>query len=137
LLFMPAINRQLLEQQRQARSLTQAQLGAACGVSESTVKKLAGGYRQPGIGLIHRLARELGCTYSDLIDLSQSRSPLQRMRLAAGLRQDDLAVRVGISTAHLINIEAGRRNPSARLRDDLASVLGCEPGDITGEGVAA
>jgi transcriptional regulator with XRE-family HTH domain len=136
LLFMPAINRQLLDQRRRARGLTQAQLGAACGVSESTVKKLIGGYREPGIRLIHRLATELGCAYGDLIDLGATRSRLQRLRLAAGLRQEDLAARVRISTAHLINLEAGRRNPSPRVRSELAAALGCQPDDIT-NGAAA
>jgi molybdate-binding protein/DNA-binding XRE family transcriptional regulator len=53
-----------------------------------------------------------------------------RRRGAAGLRQQDLAARVGISRQSLSTLEAGRSVPSAALALRLARALGCKVDEL-------
>jgi molybdate-binding protein/DNA-binding XRE family transcriptional regulator len=53
-----------------------------------------------------------------------------RKRATAGLRQQELAERVGISRQSLSMVEAGRSVPSAALALRLASTLGCKVEDL-------
>ena len=46
------------------------------------------------------------------------------LRVAAGLRQEDLAARTGVSRQTIISIERGRYNPSLELAWKLARMLG-------------
>ena len=46
------------------------------------------------------------------------------LRVAAGLRQEDLAARTGVSRQTIISIERGRYNPSLELAWKLARTLG-------------
>lgn len=55
---------------------------------------------------------------------------LGRRRAAAGLRQQQLAARVGISRQSLSVLEAGRSVPSAAVALRLAGALGCKVEDL-------
>ncbi|RME17585.1 MAG: helix-turn-helix domain-containing protein [Alphaproteobacteria bacterium] len=55
---------------------------------------------------------------------------IRERRLAAGLRQTDLAKAVGISPAYLNLIEHDRRRIGGKLLVDLAAKLGLEPGQL-------
>lgn len=46
------------------------------------------------------------------------------LRVAAGLRQEDLAARTGVSRQTIISIERGRYNPSLELAWKLSRMLG-------------
>jgi putative transcriptional regulator len=46
------------------------------------------------------------------------------LRVAAGLRQEDLAAGTGVSRQTIISIERGRYNPSLELAWKLAKMLG-------------
>jgi putative transcriptional regulator len=46
------------------------------------------------------------------------------LRVAAGLRQEDLAASTGVSRQTIISIERGRYNPSLELAWKLARMLG-------------
>jgi putative transcriptional regulator len=46
------------------------------------------------------------------------------LRVAAGLRQEDLAASTGVSRQTIISIERGRYNPSLELAWKLATMLG-------------
>ncbi len=46
------------------------------------------------------------------------------LRVAAGLRQEDLAAKTGVSRQTIISIERGRYNPSLELAWKLARMLG-------------
>ncbi|MBE0555254.1 MAG: helix-turn-helix transcriptional regulator, partial [Rhodobacteraceae bacterium] len=54
-------------------------------------------------------------------------SRLRERRLAAGLRQADLAALAGISGSYLNLIEHNRRRIAPDLLDRLAAALGVEP----------
>jgi putative molybdopterin biosynthesis protein len=58
------------------------------------------------------------------------RNCVGRRRGAAGLRQQDLAARVGISRQSLSMVEGGRSVPSAALALRLARALGCKVEDL-------
>jgi putative transcriptional regulator len=49
---------------------------------------------------------------------------VKKLRCAAGLRQEDLARRVGVSRQTIISIESGRYNPSLDLAWKLSRALG-------------
>lgn len=49
---------------------------------------------------------------------------VRELRTAAGLRQEDLAARVGVSRQTIISIENGRYNPSLELAWRLSHILG-------------
>jgi transcriptional regulator with XRE-family HTH domain len=49
---------------------------------------------------------------------------VKALREALGMRQDEMASRLGISGPYLANIEAGRKQPRAYLQSRVAEVLG-------------
>ena len=49
---------------------------------------------------------------------------VRELRVAAGLRQEDLAHHVGVSRQTVISIESGRYNPSLELAWKLSRTLG-------------
>ena len=61
---------------------------------------------------------------------------LQLARQAQGMRQADLARRVGVARPTLALIETGRRRPSAAVAAKLAEVLDVDPTWLFSEEVA-
>ncbi len=55
---------------------------------------------------------------------------VRELRGAAGLRQEDLARRVGVSRQTIISIESGRYNPSLELAWRLSRTLGTTIEDL-------
>lgn len=51
---------------------------------------------------------------------------LKRLRLAAGISQEDLAETVGVSRTAITHIEAGNRNPTLLICHALATGLGVD-----------
>jgi len=55
---------------------------------------------------------------------------VKELRTAAGLRQEDLADRLGVSRQTVISIEGGRYNPSLELAWRLSKALGVTIEDL-------
>lgn len=55
---------------------------------------------------------------------------VKELRIVAGLRQEDLAHRVGVSRQTIISIENGRYNPSLELAWQLSRTLGTTIEDL-------
>jgi transcriptional regulator with XRE-family HTH domain len=55
---------------------------------------------------------------------------LTRKRILAGLNQNDLAARAGISKSHVSMVENGQSGLSARALGQVARALGCEIADL-------
>ena len=55
---------------------------------------------------------------------------LRARRKQAGLSQDDVAQRVGMSRTSITNIEQGRQHVSLHVLYDLAGAVGTTPGDL-------
>lgn len=58
--------------------------------------------------------------------LAQDPARVLRKRVQAGLAQNQLAARIGISAAQLCRIEKGKSGASAPVLSRLASELGCD-----------
>ena len=52
---------------------------------------------------------------------------MKRLRLAAGLTQEQFAERSGFSQQYISDLERGRRNPTVVSLYELAQALGAEP----------
>ncbi len=64
-------------------------------------------------------------------------SALYTHRIAAGLSREKLAVRAGITSKTVFNIERGLVEPNEATLRVLAQALAIEVADLTDEGVAA
>ncbi|MER6532981.1 helix-turn-helix transcriptional regulator [Streptomyces sp900105755] len=62
--------------------------------------------------------------------LAQDPSRVLRKRVQAGLAQNQLAARIGISAAQLCRIEKGKSGASAPVLSRIADELGCEVADL-------
>lgn len=61
---------------------------------------------------------------------TQDPQRLRRRRIEAGLNQEELAHRAGISKSHMSLLERGERNASARVLKCLAKPLNCQIADL-------
>ena len=55
---------------------------------------------------------------------------LRRLRLSAGISQEDLAARAGIHRTYVSSLEQGRRNIGVATVFALSKALGCDPREI-------
>ena len=63
--------------------------------------------------------------------MDQTGAAIRDLRLRAGLKQGDLARRVGISASYFNQIERGRRRIGGKLLTGIASALGVAAADLT------
>jgi transcriptional regulator with XRE-family HTH domain len=54
----------------------------------------------------------------------------RRLRLAAGLSQEEMAARVGVSQAYISGLESGERNPTIVTLWHTALALGVKPSQL-------
>jgi transcriptional regulator with XRE-family HTH domain len=59
-----------------------------------------------------------------------------RLRIAAGLSQDELAARTGLDRTYISRMENGRRNPTLIVLNDLAIRLDVDPRELLNPDVA-
>lgn len=55
---------------------------------------------------------------------------VKKLRKNHGLTQEELAVKIGVSSAYIGFIEQGQRNPSINTADKIARVLGVKFSDL-------
>ena len=58
---------------------------------------------------------------------------VRRLRLAAGMTQEQYAERSGFSQQYISDLERGRRNPTIVSLFELAQALGASPRDLITE----
>ena len=58
---------------------------------------------------------------------------LKKYRLANGLTQADLAIKLSVSQNSISQYESGNPNPSVKRLADIAKVLNCSMNDIVSE----
>jgi transcriptional regulator with XRE-family HTH domain len=98
---------------------TQRAFAAAVGIGSTTANRWEHGRVRVPESQVHRIAEVLGVEPADLIeravapmpDRAGSQPALARMRLAAGMTQQEAAHHVGISVRTLRRFEHGRRRP--------------------------
>lgn len=66
-----------------------------------------------------------------------SGSRLVEARECAGMRREEVALRVGRSVYTVASWERGDSTPTAKLIERLADVLGVDPGDLFEQAIAA
>lgn len=64
------------------------------------------------------------------LPLNQDPAKLRIKRIAAGLQQQELALRANCSKGHMSEIEKGRRSASPELLGRFAEILGCPIVDL-------
>ncbi len=67
--------RKTLRSERQNAKLSQRQLGELAGLSQGTLSDIENGAREPGLGLVIRLARALQLQPADLLAHSEPATP--------------------------------------------------------------
>ena len=55
---------------------------------------------------------------------------LKKYRLANGLTQADLAIKLSVSQNSISQYESGKRNPAVKRLAEIAKVLNCSRNDI-------
>lgn len=63
---------------------------------------------------------------------TSTRSPIHRLRLAAGLSVGALARRAGLPEATVAALDQGRHSPTARTARALIAALGCTLDELLG-----
>ena len=86
-----------------------AQLAGAAGVPRSDVSKYEAGRASPPPPRLAALARALGATGADLLEIPASGEGLAHIRAAAGLMQSQLASQAGIGLKRYQLAELGQR----------------------------
>ena len=59
---------------------------------------------------------------------------MRRLRLAAGLSQDAVAVRMGVDRAHVSSMERGQQNVTLAILHQAAQAIGVKPAAMLEEG---
>lgn len=62
---------------------------------------------------------------------------MRRIRLAAGLSQDEIAVRMGVEQTYVSGLERGVRNPTLTTMDRAASALNVRITELLEEVIAS
>jgi len=61
---------------------------------------------------------------------------MRRLRLAAGLNQEDAANSIGIGRAHASAMERGRQNATLLILEKVAEAFWCQPAELLDEDAA-
>lgn len=64
------------------------------------------------------------------MDMKKIDLKIRALRKAKGWNLDDLASRIGVSTAHLSEMERGLKNVNGHRMEQIAHALGVEPFDL-------
>src|SRR5260370_8614172 len=97
-----------LRRARERSGLTPRELAERVGVSEAVVYQWQGGHRAPRVDRLGRLAEALGVSAEDLTRPEPGPVSLQRLRVLAGLLQQQVADAAGMSRQKLASLEAGK-----------------------------
>jgi len=122
-----------LRTQRLAAGMTQRQVAREVDVSESVVAHWERGSQRPTVERVAALARALGLTPTDLTTHDHDPGPrsLMQLREAAGLKQDRLAARAGLTRTKYSSLERGEVATLSRTdAAQLAKALGVRTHDV-------
>lgn len=108
---------------RQRAELTQAELAAAIGVSRTAVIAWEGRIAAPTPRNLVELARVLRVRPAELVDVVDSQACLADLRAWAGLRQVDVAERLGVGETTYVEVERGLRDVPEAWVTPLAAMF--------------
>ncbi len=116
---------------RHRAKLSQRALGAAIGADETVIASYENGRAAPRVDRLGRLALALGASPADLLTADHELDSLERLRVAAGMLQAEVAVRAGMTRAKYAAIERGQ-TATISLTDALrlAGILGVDIDEV-------
>ncbi|MGV9315204.1 helix-turn-helix domain-containing protein [Streptomyces sp. NPDC003691] len=120
------LRRERLRELRRALNLTQAQIANAMGCARSTVSTWETAGTMPRPAVLRHLAEFLGTTVNDLT-VQETPASLRALRVAAGMRQADIARMLGVGTPTYSDVETGRQGIPARWIPALTLAFGVLP----------
>ena len=103
-------------------NLTLEVLADMSGVSVATLSALERNVSQPGVVTIAAIAKALDIHISQLVPVPEARRTLDHLRVYVGLRQDDVAAALGVSTTVVAQMERGRKPVTAERAQQLATL---------------
>lgn len=103
----------------EGRGLTQAEVAEAIGVTVGTVGRWVRGKGAPSPRLFAALVEQLGLPRSEMLAPLAPNADLAALRTRAGLRQEDVAERLGVQASDVSEMELG----AGRMRDEWAVTL--------------
>lgn len=110
---------------RQQARLSQRALGVAIGADEMVIASYENGRTTPRVDRLGRLAVALGACPADLLPADHELDSLERLRVAAGLLQAEVAGRAGMTRTKYAAIERGQTATVNRADATLlAGILG-------------
>ncbi|MFI1890486.1 helix-turn-helix transcriptional regulator [Streptomyces jumonjinensis] len=127
------LRRERLRELRRALNLTQEQIADAVGCARSTVSTWETAGNMPRPAVLRHLAEFLGTTVNDLT-VQSAPSSLRALRVAAGMRQVDIARMLGVGTPTYCDVETGRQGIPSRWIPALALALGVLPDTLRAAG---
>ena len=122
-------SRERLQQLREERGLSLAELARGAQISHETLRCWEAGIRLPQVDTLYRALEVLGKSISDVVEVPHDQRFPSDWRVLAGLLQPGLARRAGLSTSMVQRIEAGQYPLSEPHAEKLSSVLGVDVGE--------
>ncbi|MFD0416830.1 helix-turn-helix domain-containing protein [Streptomyces sp. NPDC127108] len=108
----------------QDRGWSMGDVATAVGVSVGTVGRWAGGKGAPSSRLFAVLVETLGVSRSDLLEPLSPDAGLAVLRTRAGLRQEDVARRLGVQASDVSEMELGIGRMKDEWVPDLSDLYG-------------
>ncbi|MGW4354627.1 helix-turn-helix transcriptional regulator [Nocardia sp. NPDC004582] len=109
---------------RDRAKLTLEDLADMAGVSVATLSALERNVSQPSVATLAAIAKALDIDISQLVPVPESRRMLDHLRVQAGLRQDDVAVALRVSSTVVARMERGRTPVNAERAAQLGALYG-------------
>jgi transcriptional regulator with XRE-family HTH domain len=119
----PRFRTELVQEARERLGLSRSELAELAGVTRERVWAWERGRDQPTASVVPPLARALGLSPMDLLDVDPDRPTFAALRIAAGVTLQDLAHRTGIPYTRVHRIERGTSSASAQDVAALSRVL--------------
>jgi transcriptional regulator with XRE-family HTH domain len=128
----PGFDAERLRAARRDARLTQRELAAQVGATETAIANWEGGGRSPRVDRLAQLARALGVRPIDLTDAAGTGTPsLLQLRLGAGLLQEQVAERAGMTRQKYQTLETGAvASLSGADATALAGALDVDAGEV-------
>lgn len=122
---------------REERGLSQAAFANELGVSQSAVGNWESGSRQPKLDIIEQISDYFGVSVDSLLgrdednaDYINTTTYIKQRRIAAHIKQEDLAQLLNIDRSTVAKWETGQSFPRTEMLPQLADILGCSINEL-------
>lgn len=135
--------REYIAHRRKQLGLSQGDLAAALGYTDTAISKIESGMSYPPISVLPLLADQLHVSLKDFLDKNENPAPFQgknppylsevvgrnirALRLHLHLRQGEAAERIGVSKRTLITYEKGDACPSLAVLEKILADCPADP----------